>query len=62
MYESMISSGFEPESYAIAVQKGNQKLLKEINRGLKEVAENGKFEKVSKDWFGHNILDTLKEE
>lgn len=57
-----IKKHIDKEYYGIAVQKGNQKLLKEINRGLKEVAENGKFEKVSKDWFGHNILDTLKEE
>ncbi len=57
-----ITQHVNKEYYGIAVQKGNAKLLKEINQGLKEIEENGVFEKVSNQWFGHNILDTLKED
>ena len=48
------------EYYGIAVNKGNQKLLGEINRGLKLVLENGEFARVSKEWFGYDISSTLK--
>lgn len=57
-----IKQHIDKEYYGIAVRKGNKKLLDEINRGLKDVAANGTFEKVSMHWFGNNILDTLKEE
>lgn len=50
----------QSEYYGIAVNKGNTKLLKEINQGLKQVRENGEFARVSQDWFGYDISDTLK--
>ena len=56
-----IKKHIDKEYYGIAVQKGNKKLLDEINKGLNEIEENGAFEKVSMTWFGNNILDTLKE-
>ncbi len=56
-----IKQHLDKEYYGIAVRKGNKELLDEVNRGLKEIEENGTFEKVSVEWFGHNILDTLKE-
>lgn len=57
-----ITQHINKEYYGIAVQKGNTKLLNEINKGLKEIESNGVFEKVSKHWFGYNILESLKEE
>ena len=57
-----ITQHINKEYYGIAVQKGNTKLLNEINKGLKEIENNGVFEKVSKHWFGYNILDSLKAE
>lgn len=56
-----IKKHIDKEYYGIAVQKGNKELLNLINKGLKEVEENGVFEKISMDWFGNNILDSLKE-
>ncbi len=56
-----IKKHIDKEYYGIAVQKGNKELLNQINKGLKEVEENGVFEKISMDWFGNNILDSLKE-
>ena len=61
-YESVhISRHVDKEYYGIAVRKGNKKMLDEVNRGLKLVEENGEFERISKEWFGHDIRDTLKE-
>lgn len=39
------------ESYGFAVQKGNDKLLKKINDGLKNVKDNGTYDKLHKKWF-----------
>lgn len=57
-----IKQHLDKEYYGIAVRKGNKVLLDKINQGLKEIEANGIFEKVSIKWFGHNILDTLKED
>jgi glutamine transport system substrate-binding protein len=51
----------DKEYYGIAVREGDKHMLDEMNRGLKLVQENGEFERISKDWFGHDIRDTLKE-
>lgn len=48
------------EYYGIAVNKGNKELLDKMNKGLDTVIENGEFAKISKDWFGYDITDTLK--
>lgn len=61
-FESLhISRHVDKEYYGIAVREGDKKMLYEVNRGLKLVEENGEFERISKEWFGHDIRDTLKE-
>lgn len=61
-YESInIGRHVDKEYYGIAVREGDKHLLDEVNRGLKLVDENGEFERISKEWFGHDIRDTLKE-
>jgi len=39
------------ETYGIAVKQGEDQLLEEINTGLKEVQEDGTYEKIFKKWF-----------
>lgn len=39
------------EEYGIAVAQGNTELLGEINKGLKEVEEDGTYTKIFKKWF-----------
>lgn len=39
------------EEYGIAVAQGNTELLEEINKGLKEVQEDGTYAKIFKKWF-----------
>jgi polar amino acid transport system substrate-binding protein len=39
------------EEYGIAVAQGETELLEEINKGLKEVEEDGTYAKIYKKWF-----------
>lgn len=39
------------ESYGFAVHKGNKELLDKINKGLKNVKDNGTYDKLYKKWF-----------
>lgn len=39
------------ESYGIAVKKGNKELLDKINTGMKNIKENGTFDKLYSKWF-----------
>ena len=39
------------EEYGIAVAQSNTELLEEINKGLKEVEEDGTYAKIYKKWF-----------
>jgi polar amino acid transport system substrate-binding protein len=39
------------EEYGIAVAQGNTELLEEINKGLKEVQDDGTYKKIYEKWF-----------
>ncbi|HEU4706900.1 MAG TPA: basic amino acid ABC transporter substrate-binding protein [Solirubrobacterales bacterium] len=39
------------EDYGIAVAQGDTELLEEINKGLKEVEEDGTYKKIYEKWF-----------
>jgi ABC-type amino acid transport substrate-binding protein len=39
------------EEYGIAVAQGDTELLEEINKGLKEVEEDGTYKKIYEKWF-----------
>ncbi|MFL5898030.1 MAG: basic amino acid ABC transporter substrate-binding protein [Solirubrobacterales bacterium] len=39
------------ESYGIAVAQGETELLEEINKGLKEVEDDGTYKKIYEKWF-----------
>lgn len=40
------------EKTGIAIMKGNDKLLKIVNDGLKKVKANGEYDRLYKKWFG----------
>jgi polar amino acid transport system substrate-binding protein len=47
-----ISGGIETEEeYGFVVKQGNEGLLDELNRGLKEVLDDGEYTKIYKKWF-----------
>ena len=43
---------FEPEEYAFAVKKGNEKLLNELNTAIAELKKDGTFDKINKYYLG----------
>lgn len=44
------AEAFETEEYAIAVKKGNTKLLESINKVLKEMKENGEIDELAQKY------------
>ena len=47
----MVGDALNAERYGFAVQKGNDELLKKINDGLKNIKEDGTFDKLVDEWF-----------
>ncbi|GFO84413.1 MULTISPECIES: basic amino acid ABC transporter substrate-binding protein [Anaerostipes] len=48
----LVKDLFDDESYAFAVQKGNTKLKDAINDALKEMKDDGTFDKLVKEYIG----------
>ncbi|ULT59844.1 transporter substrate-binding domain-containing protein [Neobacillus drentensis] len=46
------------DNQAIAVNKENKELTEKINKTLEEIIADGTYEKISKKWFGYNLMDT----
>lgn len=44
------------ETIAIAIRQEDKELLAAVNKALKEIKEDGTYEKISNKWFGRNIL------
>lgn len=42
------------ESYGVAVKKGNQELLKDINEGLERIKQNGTFDEIVETYITNN--------
>ncbi|MBN1828021.1 MAG: transporter substrate-binding domain-containing protein [Deltaproteobacteria bacterium] len=51
-----VGGPIEPADYAIAVKKGNDKLLAIFNKGLIDVKANGSYKKIYEKWFGEIIV------
>ena len=47
----MVGEPLNAENYGFAVQKGNTELLDKINDGLKNIKEDGTFDKLVDEWF-----------
>lgn len=47
----MVGEALNAENYGFAVQKGNQELVDKINAGLKNIKEDGTFDKLVDEWF-----------
>lgn len=47
----ILSENLTKEEYAMAVSKKNEKLLKEIDGALKELRENGEYDRLFKKYF-----------
>lgn len=43
---------FTKEPYSIAINKGNQDFIKEINQAIRSIERSGEYNKLIKKWFG----------
>lgn len=50
----VLDESLAPEEYGIGVKKGNETLLKKLQKALDEMNEDGTAAKVSEKWFGEN--------
>lgn len=51
-----LGDGINKVDYGVAVKKGNEKLLNEINAGLERLKRNGTYNKIFDKWFGKENL------
>ncbi|HIU63420.1 MAG TPA: basic amino acid ABC transporter substrate-binding protein [Candidatus Avacidaminococcus intestinavium] len=54
-YAKMVGHVVTSEEYGIAVKKGNDKLVGELNKALAELKKNGEYDKIYKTWFGEQV-------
>ena len=53
--------GFETESFAVGVRKADKTLKKKIDEAFVKLYQNGQFQKISKKWFGTDVVtDDIK--
>lgn len=45
------------EQAAVAVRKEDEKLVKDINKAIKEMVEDGTYAEISNKWFKRDLLD-----
>ncbi|HEK9101607.1 ABC transporter substrate-binding protein [Bacillus pfraonensis] len=44
------------DEMGIAIRKDDKEMVKKVNKALDEIIKDGTYEKISKKWFGRNIL------
>lgn len=50
----VLNESLSPEEYGVGVKKGNEALLKKLQKALDEMNEDGTATEISKKWFGEN--------
>ncbi|MDD4508989.1 MAG: amino acid ABC transporter substrate-binding protein [Eubacteriaceae bacterium] len=53
---TILSESLSPEKYGVAVKKGNTDMLNKIQKAIDEMEADGTAAKISKDWFGEDII------
>jgi len=47
----VVGGTFTNEPYGIAMKKGNTKLVKAVNKALKELKDSGEYDKIKNKWI-----------
>lgn len=50
----VLGESLAPEEYGVGVKKGNEDLLKKLQKALDEMNQDGSAAKISEKWFGAN--------
>ena len=51
----IVPAGFESESFAVGVRPADKTLLANLNKAFEELYQEGKFQEISKKWFGEDV-------
>lgn len=54
---AVVGNAFNRRDYAIAVAKGNNELLEQLNAGIKMVRDSGIYDQLYRKWFGVPIVN-----
>ena len=54
---AVVGKAFNRRDYAIAVAKGNNELLEQLNTGIKMVRDSGIYDQLYRKWFGVPIVN-----
>ncbi|KOS30538.1 ABC transporter substrate-binding protein [Bacillus anthracis] len=46
----------KPEEIAKAIRKDDKEMVEKVNKALDDIIKDGTYEKITKKWFGRNIL------
>lgn len=52
---NIIDAGYEDEAFAVGVRKSDTTLVEKINTAFAELYTKGKFQEISKKWFGDDV-------
>ena len=52
---NVFSAGFESESFAVGVRPADKTLLAALNKAFVALYKEGKFQEISKKWFGEDV-------
>lgn len=52
---NVFSAGFESESFAVGVRPADKTLLAALNQAFISLYKEGKFQEISKKWFGEDV-------
>ena len=51
----ILNAGFDSEAFAVGARKADVTLVNKINEAFYEMYKEGKFQEVSKKWFGEDV-------
>lgn len=58
---NIIKSEFDGEDFAVGARKTDKTLVKNTNKAFKNLYKSGKFQEISKKWFGEDVAsDSIK--
>ena len=52
---SILDAGFDSEAFAVGVRKADVTLVNKINDAFYELYKEGRFQEISKKWFGEDV-------
>ncbi|EHJ55951.1 hypothetical protein HMPREF9318_00542 [Streptococcus urinalis FB127-CNA-2] len=52
---NIVNSKFKGEDFAIGMRKSDKTLVKKVNAALVKLHKTGKFQEISKKWFGEDV-------